>query len=48
MVFDFAKDTAVGSDHRSSQVLQIIALMIMLAHRRGRPNKKENKNEEAA
>ena len=48
VTFDFAKDDSKDALHRSSQVQKLIAELILLSHKRGRPKLEGEKYEAAA
>ena len=48
MKFEFVTDETRDSEHRTSQVRKMIAQMVLLARKRGRPSQKEETSEAAA
>ena len=48
VIFDFAIDESGGSMQRTQQVHDILSQILLLAHKNGRPRKKEDIYEEAA
>lgn len=48
VVFDFAIDNSVDAQQRTEQVREVIAQMILLARKRGRPRRHEEEADDCA